>query len=157
MADLEPTFLDTSVLLPGLIDFGPSADPAQKIMTAVADLRLSRPHTAWHCCLEFFSVSTRLPAEVRLSVADATRLVLEEILPRFAVHQLPERAFSEFFLCSGAEGVAGGRIYDAHIAEVARLAGSRTVVTDNVRHFGILARHGVRVVRTREFAAAARL
>jgi predicted nucleic acid-binding protein len=48
--------------------------------------------------------------------------------------------------------VAGGRIYDAHIAEIARLAGASIVVTDNRRHFTILMKHGVRVLRPKELA-----
>ena len=52
-------FLDTSVLLAGLIDFGPQSAPAQSIMHAAAERRLASPATAWHCCLEFFSVATR--------------------------------------------------------------------------------------------------
>ncbi|HXE71400.1 MAG TPA: PIN domain-containing protein [Candidatus Nitrosotenuis sp.] len=154
---LEAIFLDTSVLLPGLIDYGPAARPAQAILAAVAEGRLSRPHTAWHCCLEFFSVSTRLPPELRLAPADAALLVLTEILARFTVHQMPEGRFSDFFTSAGAEGLAGGRIYDGHIAEVARLSGARTVVTDNLRHFGMLARHGIRLLKTRDFAATAGL
>jgi len=126
-------------------------------MTAIADERIPKPATAWHCCLEFFSVSTRLPAELRLTTKDATRLLLEEVLPRFSVHQLPAGALADFLAVAGAEGTAGGRIYDAHIAEVARLAGSSTVVTDNVRDFTVLARHGIIVLRTREFVAAAGL
>ena len=46
----------------------------------------------------------------------------------------------------------GGRVYDAHIAEIARLAGTRVVVTDNRRHFTTLLRAGVRVLTTEEFA-----
>ena len=50
-------FLDTSVLLAGLVDFGPQSAPAQSIMHAVAESRVPAPATAWHCCLEFYSVS----------------------------------------------------------------------------------------------------
>ena len=56
-------FLDTSVMLAGLIDFGPQSAPAQSVLHAVAEKIAKDPATAWHCCLEFFSVSTRLPAE----------------------------------------------------------------------------------------------
>jgi hypothetical protein len=35
--------------------------------------------TAWHCCLEFFSVATRLPPEFRVSPRDAATLVEEEV------------------------------------------------------------------------------
>jgi hypothetical protein len=60
-------FFDTSVLVAGLIDFGPQSAPAQRLLHAVAEKKLTSPATAWHCCLEFFSVATRLPAEYRLS------------------------------------------------------------------------------------------
>ena len=49
--------------------------------------------------------------------------------------------------------IAGGRIYDAHIAEVARAAGATVVVTDNRRHFLAALRHGMRVETPSEFLA----
>ena len=87
-------FLDTSVLLAGLIDFGPQSAPAHSLLHAVAEKTVAPAATAWHCCLEFYSVSTRLPAEYRLSPADAAQLVEEEIFARMIVHDLPsgERA-----------------------------------------------------------------
>jgi len=84
------TFLDTSVLLAGLIDVGPQSAPAQQVMHALAEQRLTAPCTAWHCCLEFYSVATRLPPEFRVSPADAMRLLQEEVLARLAVHDLPD-------------------------------------------------------------------
>ena len=48
-------FLDTSVLLAGLVDFGPRSAPAQSVMHAVAEQRVDTPATAWHCCLEFWT------------------------------------------------------------------------------------------------------
>jgi len=77
------------------------------------------------------------PSE-RKQDAKADRLVEAEILTRYRVHQLPANAHLEFFLDAQGERVAGGRIYDAHIAEIARRAGSRTVLTDNRRHFTVL-------------------
>jgi len=68
-------FLDTSVLLAGLVDFGPQSAPAQSLLHAVAEKQVPDAGTAWHCCLEFFSLSTRLPAEFRLPAADAAQLV----------------------------------------------------------------------------------
>jgi len=68
------TFLDTSVLLAGILDFGPQSAPAQSIMHAVAEQIVQSPATAWHCCLEFYSVATRLPSEFRLTPADGARL-----------------------------------------------------------------------------------
>ena len=70
-------FLDTSLLLAGLIDLGPQSTPAHLLMHAVAEKTVGPASTAWHCCLEFFSVSTRLPAEFRLAPTDTTLDSLE--------------------------------------------------------------------------------
>lgn len=145
-------FFDTSVLLGGLIDVGPSSAPAQRLMTAIASGRLRHAHTAWHCCLEFYAVATRLPEELRLLPRDAWRLIDEELMARFTVHQLPAVRHRPFLAAAAEERIAGGRIYDAHIAEIARQAHADVVVTDNVRHFTGLTRHGVRVTSAADFA-----
>ena len=128
-------FLDTSVLLAGLVDFGPQSAPAQSLLHAVAEKQVADARTAWHCCLEFYSVSTRLPAEFRLTPADATRLLDDEIFGRMVVHDLPAADRLAMMKAAARDGTAGGRIYDAHIAEVARAAGAEVVITDNRRHF----------------------
>lgn len=151
MAVVAPVFFDTTVLLAGLIELGDVSRYAQKALAAVAERRLSNPHTAWHCCLEFFAVSTRLPAEMRLDPHDALLLIEREILGRFQVHQLPERARKGFLVTAEHDRVVGGRLYDAHIAEIARIAGAKSVVTDNRRHYATLLRHGIRVLSTEEF------
>ncbi len=147
-------FLDTSVLLAGLIDFGPQSAPGQALMHSVAERRLPAPGTAWHCCLEFFSVATRLPAEFRLSPADAVRLLHEEVFARMSVHDLPHSDRAPMLRSSAADGTVGGRIYDAHIAEIARAAGAAVIVTDNRRHFLASLRHGIRIETPSEFLAS---
>lgn len=151
MALVSRTFLDTSVLLGGLIEMGPRSAASQRIMTAVADGKLKRARTAWHCCLEFYAVSTRLPEEFRLSPADAVRLVEEEILARFEIHELPAKMQRQFIRMAAHDRISGGRLYDAHIAEVSRAAGATVLVTDNWRHFSSLLRHGIRVLTAAEF------
>jgi predicted nucleic acid-binding protein len=146
-------FFDTSVLLGGLIELGAASKPAQRIMAAIVAGGVRRPHTAWPCCLEFYAVSTRLPEEIRLSPVDAWQLLEEEILGRFDVHQLPDADRRAFLRAVVDERLVGGRIYDAHIAEIARSSRVSVVVTDNVRHFAGLARRGVRVMSAAEFAA----
>jgi predicted nucleic acid-binding protein len=149
-------FLDTSVLLAGLVDFGPQSAPAQSLLHAVAEKRVTAPATAWHCCLEFFSVATRLPPEFRLAPPDAALLLEEEVFSRMAVHDLPPSDRLPMLRAAARDGVAGGRIYDAHIAEVARAAGAEVVVTDNRRHFISALRYGLRVETPTEFAAGLR-
>jgi toxin FitB len=145
---LATVFFDTSVLLKGTIDLGPSTHAAQELMNLIAAKRApGRPHTAWHCCLEYYAVSTRLPGEARIAPSDAARLLEEEILARFDVHQLPPKGFLGFVQSAPRDRVAGGRTYDAHIAEIARTAGSGIVATDNVRHFSALETHGIEVLK----------
>jgi len=146
-------FLDTSVLLAGLVDFGPQSAPAQSLLHAVSEQRVPAPATAWHCCLEFFSVATRLPPEFRITPGDAVTLLEAEVFSRLTVHDLPAADRMRLLTAAAHDRVAGGRIYDAHIAEVARAAGATVVVTDNRRHFISALRHGMRVETPSEFTA----
>jgi predicted nucleic acid-binding protein len=146
-------FLDTSVLLAGLVDFGPQSAPAQSILHAVAEKHVAPVGTAWHCCLEFFSVATRLPPEFRLAPAVAVALLESEVFGRMAVHDLPAGDRRAMLKAAAQDGTAGGRIYDAHIADIARAAGATVVVTDNRRHFLASLRHGLRVETPPEFLA----
>jgi hypothetical protein len=150
VAGLTGLFLDTSVLIAGTIDFGLSSHHPLLLMDAVADGRIERPLTAWHCCLEFYSVTTRLPEEYRLEPETARRLLLEEIFPRFSIHDLQPELREEFLIAAAREGTVGGRIYDTHIAEIARQSGARLVATENRRHFTPLLRHGIRVLVSAE-------
>jgi predicted nucleic acid-binding protein len=146
-------FLDTSVILAGLIDFGPQSAPAQTLMHAVAEKRVPDCATAWHCCLEFYSVATRLPPEFRIAPADAMTLLQEEVFARLAVHDLPASHRLPMLRAAAHDAVAGGRIYDSHIADVARAAGARVIVTDNRRHFVSALRYDLRVETPAEFLA----
>jgi len=151
VAGITGVFVDTSVFVAGTIDVGPSSAPAQRVLDAIATGRVREPLTAWHCCLEYFSVTTRLPEEFRLAPAVALKLLQSEILGRFRVHQLPEGRLEPFLVEAVGAGAKGGRIYDSHIADVARHAGARYVVTDNLRDFGALEGHGIRVVDSARF------
>lgn len=144
-------FLDTSVILAGLVDFGPQSAPAQQLMHAVVEKRVPSPATAWHCCLEFFSVATRLPPEFRVAPADAVTLLEEEVFARMAVHDLPAGDRLAMLRGAARDAIAGGRIYDSHIADVARASGARVVVTDNRRHFVSALRYDLRVETPAEF------
>ena len=150
MAALAGCFLDTSVILAGIIELNPDHLAPQTVMDAVADGRLTDPMTAWHCCLEFYSVATRLPHEVRVQPAQAALLIEQEIMPRFHVHALPRNRREPFWSAAASDRIVGGRIYDAHIAEIARQVGAKMVVTENRRHFVQLLRHGIAVVTASE-------
>jgi len=148
---LVKVFFDTSTLLAGFIEFGETSTSPQELIDKVVAGRVGQPHTAWHCCLEFYSVATRLPQEFRLEPQEAFRLIEEEIMARFRVHQLPDRDRHDFFRFAVRDRVIGGRVYDSHIAEIAKSAGVRLVVTENQRDFLGLLRHGIRVLSAVEF------
>src|SRR5439155_22276085 len=112
-------FLDTSVILAGLVDFGPQSAPAQSLLHAVAEKQVQAPATAWHCCLEFFSVATRLPPEFRVVPSDAVLLLQEEIFSRMAVHDLPSADRLPMLKADVRDSAAGGRIHDAHMVDIA--------------------------------------
>lgn len=95
-------------------------------------------------------MTTRLPEEYRFEPETALRLLREEILARFLVHDLQAELRKEFLVSAAREGTAGGRIYDAYIAEIARQAGARLVATENRRQFTPLLRHGIRVLVSAE-------
>ncbi len=152
MAGLKGVFFDTSVLVAGMIEFGRSSHHAQLLMDAVAAGRIQNPLTAWHCCLEFYSVTTRLPEEYRLEPEITLRFLREEVFARFSVHGLPVERREEFLVSAASQTTTGGRIYDAHIAEIARSAGAQLVATENRRHFTSLLRHGIRVLVSLELA-----
>jgi predicted nucleic acid-binding protein len=146
-------FLDTSVLLAGLVDFGSQSAPAQSLLHAVAEKQVATAGTAWHCCLELYSVCTRLPPEFRLTPVDAVTLIENEVFGRMAVHDLPAADRVVMLKMAAKDSTGGGRIYDAHIAEIAHAAGAAVVVTDNRRHFMASLRHGIRVETPAEFLA----
>lgn len=147
---LRDAFIDSSVILSALIDFGAGSAAALEVFHAIASGRDGPPKTAWHCCLEVYSVATRLPEEFRLKPLDAVKLIECELLARFDVLELPPSGRLAFLTQCGREGVRGGRLYDAHIAAVARASNAKVVVTENRRDFIGLEREGIRVVGAAE-------
>lgn len=145
-------FFDTSVLIGGMVELGESSISCHRALDAVAEDRIDEPTTAWHCCLEVFSVLTRLPQEYRVEPPDALRLVEEEVIGRFRVVALPETRRRDLLRRAVRDGATGGRIYDAHLGEIALAADCATVVTENLRHFRALERHGVEVIGAAELA-----
>jgi predicted nucleic acid-binding protein len=68
-----------------------------------------------------------------------------------AVHDLPASDRASLIKAAAQDGTAGERIYDSHIAEVARAARADVVVTDNRRHFLSALRYGLRIETPAEF------
>ena len=70
-----------------------------------------------------------------------------------AIHDLPASGRLPMLQAAARDQIAGGRIYDTHIAETARAADAGVIVTDNRRHFLSALRYGIRVETPTEFLA----
>ncbi len=147
---MKRIFLDTNVFVSGLLDV--SADSAcRAILEALEARRLRSCVTAWHCCLEFFSVTTRLPPEYRLSAEDAISLLTEHVFDRVRVEDLPVREAVPWLRQLGGSEVRGGLVYDAHLARIAQRAGCAFLVTSNVADFRQIAPAGLEILHPRQF------
>jgi len=78
-------------------------------------------------------------------------LLEQEVFARMTVHDLPATERVALLSAASRDAIAGGRIYDAHIAEIARAVGAAVVVTDNRRHFLSALRYDMRVETPAEF------
>jgi predicted nucleic acid-binding protein len=84
--------------------------------------------------LEAYAVLTRFPAPYRLSADDALAL-LDGNFMRSRVVAIDGRRTVQLLRSAPADGVTGGRTYDAAIAACARKAHARELITFNERHF----------------------
>jgi predicted nucleic acid-binding protein len=107
---------------------------------AIAELerRLDRGETMAvpaHALTEAYSVLTRFPTPHRIGSIEAWHLLKAGFaeLGRVVSLTAPQQVALLKRLAEG--GVGGGRVYDAIIAESARRAGARALLTFNPRHF----------------------
>lgn len=145
MASVTRVFFDTSVFVYGLLELNEEAE-SRRLLAEVSEGSLPNAVTAWHCCLEFFAVTTRLPNEARLLPSESLEILKESILAHFEIVDLPAQARVSTLEGAVRDGVAGGRLYDFHLAETARHAKAGVVVTGNLRHFQSLRVHGIEVL-----------
>jgi toxin FitB len=132
----SPLALDTSVAIPLLVQTH-NAHTAVVRWWAGREVALSG-----HALAETYSVLTRLPGDVRLTPADAGRLLHERFAPPLLLGpgtsgQLPE-------ILAELE-IAGGAVYDALVALAAAEHGA-DLVTRDARAKDTYDRVGVRVI-----------
>lgn len=132
----EPGFaVDSSVAVAALDPSHEFHLPCRQICTS------TRPALAGHAAFETFSVLTRLPGPSRVDPVTATRLLQLAFPERCWLsgrHQLTLSARL------GELGLVGGMVYDALVAEAARVAG-RVLLTRDERARRTYARLGVGV------------
>ena len=85
--------------------------------------------------VEAYAVLTRLPSPHRLAPADAWALVEANFIKHATVVALTGAAHAGLLRRLAKQTVAGGRTYDAVIAECARKGRTEALLTFNGRHF----------------------
>ncbi len=96
--------------------------------------------------VETYSVLTRLPPPHRLSAADALTLLEANFMSQGKIVALEAKSYRTLLRKAPRQGIAGGRTYDAIIAEGARRAKATTLLTFNISHFMPFARTGLEIV-----------
>jgi predicted nucleic acid-binding protein len=88
-----------------------------------------------HALVEAYAVLTRLPAPHRLSPADSWALLSANFVRAARVVAIDGPAHAGLLARLAVAGTAGGRTYDALIAEQVVEAGADVLLTLNPRHF----------------------
>lgn len=105
---------------------------------AAIEARLERGEqlaVAAHALAEAYAVLTRFPSPHRLSPGDAWSLIEANFATGARVAALSGRDYTALIRRLSASGIGGGRTYDALIAQCAKRAGARALLTLNPRHF----------------------
>jgi predicted nucleic acid-binding protein len=114
--------VDSSVLVPA---FHPELPDYARALAVVA----GQPSLPVHAALETFAALTRMPAPYRLSPTTASELIARNFAKRILPGPSPT-AVPAWLRRMAEEGISGGAVYDALIAESARAAGATLVTAD---------------------------
>ncbi len=90
---------------------------------------------AGHALAETYAVLTRLPPPHRLAPADAGALIEHNFVRSARLIALTGSAYATLVRRLSREGVGGGSVYDAIIADSARRGRAGALLTFNPRHF----------------------
>jgi len=124
-------FFDTSVLIPTFLE-----DHEHHEASLDAFLKSDRRSSccAAHSLAEVYATLTRLPGRHRLS-GEQVLLFLENIRERLTLVTLDPEEYSAALHSAAANGIVGGAIYDALLAQCALKTRAETIYTWNVKHF----------------------
>jgi predicted nucleic acid-binding protein len=134
--------LDTSCVIPLLCDWH------EFHAATIAGLGAGSLKNVIVCChvlLESFAVLTRLPALYRIPVRQAERLLAENFSGSAAVCDVAEGDLWQALATAAERQAAGGKIYDAVVAQATARAGASVLLTWNVRDFVAVAPHGLEI------------
>src|SRR5229473_4808961 len=138
-------FVDTTCIIAAVCGWHKHHSQAAAEIERRLDAK-ERLATAAHALAEAYAVLTRFPAPHRLAPSDAVALLEANFIDAADVIALDARGYQSLLRRAGKEGIAGGRTYDAIIAECAVKAQATVLLTFNAAHFQGLDAGSVRVV-----------
>ena len=125
------SFFDSSVLVPVFLDEHVHHQPSLALFLSASKKTVA---CAAHSLAEIYATLTRIPGPQRASADQALR-ILESIRDRFEIVTLDAEGYASAIAQAAAQGITGGTIYDALIAQCALKAQATTIYTWNVEHF----------------------
>ena len=142
MAGFSP---DTSCMVAAVCTWHENHDPTREEI----ERRLRQAETMWvagPALIEAYAVLTRLPAPHRLAATDALTLLDANFIGLGRIVALDAGAYRTLVRQAPAEGISGGRTYDAVIAACALRGKATTLLTLNEQHFVQFAAAGLEIV-----------
>lgn len=100
-----------------------------------------------HSLAEVYSTLTRMPGKHRISAEQAI-LFIQNIRERLSVIALNGDEYADALQMSAAQGIVGGGIYDAMLAQCALKAKAEAIYTWNPRHYTLCGREVAGRLRT---------
>jgi len=131
-------FCDTNVLVAAFLQSHPHHNAARPVLERVK-VGQDQGFVAAHSLAETYFVLTRLPGGNQVAPTMAWQLISENVMKNFAIVTLTAKEYAETLQKAAADGVEGGRTYDALILAAAAKSGADRIYTTNVRHFQSLA------------------
>lgn len=126
--------LDTSVLVAGLVESHPDHEICFPWLRRARQGELKVAVSA-HSLAELYSVLTSLPLSPPVSPRQAAQMIRQTLLPHVQVLALESEDYVDLIDRLSEAYLMGGITYDALIAETARKAGARHLVTLNTRDY----------------------
>jgi predicted nucleic acid-binding protein len=131
-------FCDTNVLVAAFLRNHPHHNTARPVIERIKAGR-DQGFVAAHTLAEAYAVLTRLPGGQQVVPATAWQLISENVVKNFTIVTLSSKEYAETLEQAAADGVEGGRTYDALLLAAAVKSGAERIYTINVRHFQSLA------------------
>ncbi len=131
-------FCDTNVLVAACLESHPQHNAARPVLERVKAGK-DEGFTAAHSLAEAYAVLTRLPGSEQVAPTIAWQLISDNVLKAFTVVTLTPKEYADTLEQAAANGVEGGRTYDALLLAAAAKSGAERIYTLNARHFQALA------------------